>query len=355
MASRTSSPLTKGDLGLALLVVAISILLWALRGVAILVAFALLLAYMLDPFVSALERVPLPRRRNVPRALAALLVIVAVVGFIGWLAAIATPLLASQVAGFLERVPDLIEMLVADLRARAASYGWSEGFEGALESVRTNARTFVPQVAQLALRWVGGAFARLDQVLGFAVLPVLTFYLLADREGVRESLLRFLPEDVRATLIASGQSLDRALHSYVRGQALVCLIMGTATGTMLAIAGFPNALFLGVLAGLGEVLPFLGAALTYAAIVLSGLSGNLWLVVIGVALYTLNNWLLGTFVTPRVMERYLKLHPFAVIVSVLAGAQLMGAAGAILALPAVAVIQALVEDMTARRRRSPPE
>ena len=86
------------------------------------------------------------------------------------------------------------------------------------------------------------------------------------------------------------------------------------------------------------------------AILLSGFSLDLWHGVAGGAIYTMNNWLLGTFITPRVMERYLQIHPFTVIVSVLAGGHLLGPPGAILALPVAAVTQALVEHRGRRER-----
>ena len=307
-------------------------MLWALRRVATLVAFALLLAYMLDPIVSQLEQLPFPGGRRLPRAVSAFLVIGVGAALIGWLAVIAAPLLVAQLGGFLERLPQLIETQISHLRVRAALSG-SIGLSQLAEELQTNVRAVLPQVAGFLFHWVGGVFSRVDQILGFAVLPVLTFYLLADRERVRESMLRFLPGRARESLLAAGPAIHRALQSYVRGQVLVCVTMGVATGSMLATAG------------IREIVPFLGAFVASLAIGLSGLSLDPWHGLLGLGLYTLNNWLLGAFVTPRVMERYLELHPFAVIVSVLCGAQLLGPPGAILALPVAAVTQALIEDL----------
>ena len=335
----------RDDLVLALLVVAGVFLLWAVRDVAMLVAFALIIACVLDPVVGALQRIPLPGSRRLPRTLCSLLVVVVVMTLIGWLAVIATPLLAAQLGTFLQRLPDLVEMQIDQLRTQAIRSGWGAGFDQVIESLRANARTFLPQLAGFVVSWIGRVFSRFDQLLGLAVLPILTFYLLADRERVRSGLLRFLPRRAQEGLVARGPAVNRALQSYVRGQAVVCLTMGAGTWAMLAIAGVPNALFLGVLAGLGEIVPFLGALVTSLAILLSGLSLDLGHGLIGLALYTLNNWLLGSFVTPRVMERYLEMHPFTVIVAVLAGAQLLGPAGAILALPIAAVVQAIQEDL----------
>jgi predicted PurR-regulated permease PerM len=333
----------------ALLGAVLLILLWALRGVAILVAFAFLLAYVLDPAVSAVQRVPLPKGRHVSRRLAAFFVIAVLMTTLVWLAVIAAPVLAAQFAAFWERLPEMVDSVVAYARAQAAGTAWSLDLEHAIEAIRVQATESLPAVAGAALKFVGGVFSRVDQVLGLAVLPVLSYYLLADRERVRDSMLRFLPEGFRSELLAAGPAVHRALQSYVRGQALVCLTMGVATGAILAMVGVPNALLLGVLAGFAEILPLLGALLASVAIGLSGFSQGFWFGVVGLGVYVVNNWLLGTFITPRVMERYLEMHPFAVIVSVLAGAQLLGPAGAILALPVAAVAQAVIQDVGARR------
>ena len=87
------------------------------------------------------------------------------------------------------------------------------------------------------------------------------------------------------------------------------------------------------------------------AIVLSGFAISPAHAALGLAIYTANNWLLGMFITPRLMSRYLKLHPFVVIVSVLAGVKLLGPPGAILALPGAAVMQALIEQQGRAARR----
>ena len=335
---------------LALGVGALLIFLWAIRSVVILVAFALLLAYVLDPAVSLLERIPVGRKRRLPRPLGVFLVLAALGGTAGWVAVISAPLLMNEFTGFLGRLPGLMESFIAYVRARVADSGPNSQLDHALRSIQMNSMSILPQLAGAALKWVGALFSRAEQILGLAVLPILVFYLLADGERVRDSMVRLLPEHTRENLISAGPAIDRALKSYVRGQGLVCLAQGVGTGAMLAIAGVPNALFLGVLAGFGEVLPLVGALIATIAILLSGFGLDWWHGVTGVAIYTINNWLLGTFITPRVMERYLEIHPFAVIVSVLAGGHLLGPPGAILALPVAAVTLALVEDRGRREQ-----
>jgi predicted PurR-regulated permease PerM len=121
--------------------------------------------------------------------------------------------------------------------------------------------------------------------------------------------------------------------------------MGTVVGAALALMHHPAALLLGVLVGVSEVIPFLGPVVAAIAILLAGATVSLLQGILGVGAYALLNWIVGTFVTPRVMSRYLKMHPFVVTVSVLAGARLLGPAGALLALPCAAVIQTVMAEI----------
>jgi predicted PurR-regulated permease PerM len=168
---------------------------------------------------------------------------------------------------------------------------------------------------------------------------------LADSEGVQRSALRFVPQDAGLEIIRLGGAVDRALRSYVRGQAIVCVVTGASVALGLTLLHHPAALLLGLVAGAAEVIPYLGFLITAIAITLAGSSVNALQAALGLMLYVGINWTIGTFVTPRVMGRYLKMHPFVVTVSVLAGALLMGPAGALLALPGAAVLQAVIGEL----------
>ncbi len=126
--------------------------------------------------------------------------------------------------------------------------------------------------------------------------------------------------------------------------------MAVVVGVALALIGLPYALLLAVIVGVAEVLPIIGAVVASVAIALAGLSVSVTLGILGVVAYVVINWAVGAFVTPRLMGRLLKMHPFVVTVSVLAGATLLGGAGAMLALPGAAAAQALVEEFQPGRK-----
>jgi predicted PurR-regulated permease PerM len=337
------SPASRAALLVIGAVVAVAMV-WMLRSILMLVAFSTLLASALDPLVGALARVPLPRGARVPRAAAAALMMLALVSVLVAALVVLIPALLSEAGSFVSGLPANLERLRAQLHGAAAN----GGFAAAVAPLTTQLEAAIPEIQSGVLGWLGRLFGNVLQLAGLAVVPVLAFYLLAEREAVRASLLRFVPVEAHPRLEAAERAIDRAVASYVRGQAVVCVVSGAAMTVVLLLLGIPHALLLGLLVALGEILPFLGFWIAASTIALVGLGVSGPTAALALAGYAISNNLIGLLVTPRVMGRHLKMHPFAVTVSVLAGAELLGPAGVLLALPAAAIVQALVQEFGPR-------
>ena len=317
-------------------------LIWALRDVVILIAYAVLLAYALLPAVLAVQRIPLPGR-TMSRKLASVMIMAGLALGAFWITAVAIPRLTAEAVRFAAAVPRVASSLLEMLRSEAAQ--WGLGVDSALDTIRSNAGDWLQRIAAALTNLAGGVFGGMGRVLTFAVVPLLAFYLLADGNAIEASALRFFPHEPRSDFMRLRGAVDRALRSYVRGQAIVCLVMGLAVGIGLGLIKHPAAMVLAVLVGAAEIIPYVGFTIAAVAIALAGWTASPLQALLGVVLYMVVNWAVGTFVTPRVMGRYLEMHPFLVTVSVIAGAQLIGPAGALLALPAAATLQAVVSEL----------
>jgi predicted PurR-regulated permease PerM len=324
---------------------------WLLRDVLVLIGVSVVLAYALDPPVSLLEKLPLGRGRRLPRSAASAAVVLLLVLLAGWTLALVVPRLLSELAHFLERLPALASNLLETIQREAAYRGLSGTVDPLIEDLRVNSADRLTGLGGAMTGMFGKLFGGLGSALAFLLVPVLALYLLAERDDVRNSLMRFIPDSEHDRLLRGEDALDRALKSYVRGQAAVCAVMGTTVGIALAAIGLPYALLLAVVVGVVEVLPIIGAVVASIAIALAGLSISVTMAMFGVVSYLAINWAVGAFITPRLMGHHLKIHPFIVTVSVLAGATLLGGAGAMLALPGAAAAQALVEEFRPSRVR----
>jgi predicted PurR-regulated permease PerM len=315
---------------------------WVLRDLAVLVGYSVLLAYALLPAITAVERIPLPQGRRVPRGIVAGIVMLSVMAILVSAIVLAIPRLGVELAHLAASTPEVFAKIVQDLRSFGVERELSPWLDPALASLQAEAPRFLQDLGGTVAH---GAAGVLGQVLIFALLPLLSFYLLAESDAVFLSVMRLAPEEARPEITRLGSAVGRTLQQYVRGQAIVCLVTAVAVGAGLAIAQHPAALVLALLAGVAELLPYLGFSLTALAIGLAGWSVSPFEAWFGVGIYVVLNWTIGTFIAPRVLGRQLRMHPFVVTVSVLAGAQVLGPAGALLALPVVAGLQAIIGEL----------
>ena len=193
--------------------------------------------------------------------------------------------------------------------------------------------------------------------IGAAVL-VLAFYWTLDRDRLVRSLLLFVPMQHRDPARLLFEAAEAKVGAYIRGVGLLCLIVGLlATGAYWLI-GLPNALLLGLLAGLLELVPVIGptlGALPALAVALTGQPSQVIWVLVAVAVIQL---LENTFLAPRVMGHTVGVNPVVTLLSLAAFGTLFGLPGALMAIPIAAVIQLLLDQFVlgpaATDRPTPP-
>ncbi len=320
-------------------------LLWQLHEVLLVVGFSALLAFALDPVVTLIERIRTPLG-NVRRGLAAAVVVLAIVALGIWALLLVLPRLTQELSRFVAGAPASLEHLLAAVRAFAESRGAGAWLGPLGGNEPMSAAELMRQAGGALLSGMARSFGSIGHIVGLALIPMLAFWLLAEREAVERSALEFVPEDVRPRVQQVLIAIDRALRSYVRGQSIVCGLMGLLVGIALAFLHVPVPALLGTLVAVAEVVPILGFWTASVAIVLAGWAASPEQALWGWLAYVVVNQGVSLLVTPRVMGRHMKLHPFVVIVSILSGGALLGAAGAVLALPLAAAIQSVVSEFT---------
>lgn len=329
------------------LLLAVAAALWMLRDVLLLVGYAALLAFALDPLVAALERVRTPRG-SLPRGVAAAVVMLALVAVGASVIGTLVPQLARELSRFVEGAPASVDRLLDAARAWATARGLGDALGPLGGDSPMGAAELLRRSGGALLHALGVATGSLGHLVGLLLVPILAFYLLAEREAVEKSALGFVPAELRPRVGQVIGAVDRSLRSYVHGQALICLSIGLLTGVALAVLGFPVAVLLGTVVAIAEVVPILGFWTASVAIVLAGWGVRPELALYGWLAYLAVNQAIGLLVTPRLMGRRMQLHPFVVMVSILAGGALLGPAGAVLALPLAAALQSVISEFARR-------
>lgn len=320
------------------LLLALVFALYFLRNVLVPFVAGMAVAYLLDPVVDRLERLRLSR------GLATLVVLAGFFVMSLGLVLLLVPLVQSQVERFATVVPSYLE--AARLRLEPLLQNVLSGFD------RDAALEKIPALTGDVLRWIGGVAAQmlsggaaLANLLSLLLItPIVSFYLLRDWDRIVAAVDFWLPRAQAATIREQVAAVDRTLAAFVRGQGLVCLILGVFYAVGLTVVGLDFGLVIGLFSGLISFVPFVGALI--GGLLSIGLAlaqfDNWQPVAIVAAVYLVGQLLEGNFLTPNLVGDAVGLHPVWVIFGLMAGGSLFGFVGVLLAVPATAVIGVLV-------------
>ena len=300
------------------------------------VAFAL--AYLLDPATDRLESLKISRTFSVLILMAGGFLVVFGVGFLLF------PMLKIQAEHLVYNLPNYIVVLEKWGQPLLGMSGDSEKIQGILnkEFLKIGELPLKAVSSLTSFLWssMAGLFNFILLLASIIIVPVAMFYLLRDYDSISEKLLNFIPSRYRRRVLELMREMNEVLAGFVRGQLMVSLIMAGLYSVGLFSCGTPMSLFIGLMAGLANLVPYLGLVLGFLpAAVLTFIQTQDWMLLLGVVgVFTVVQVLESTIITPRVVGDKIGLHPVAIMLAVLLGAEFFGLVGIIIAVPAVAAL-----------------
>ncbi|MBM3650522.1 MAG: AI-2E family transporter [Alphaproteobacteria bacterium] len=328
--------------------------LWLLNDILLPFVVGVAVAYFLDPVVGRLQRLGLSRTLATTSV-----TIVAALVAIGAVMAVLPPLF-SQIQSLVENAPDYtvkaamrIQPLVEPLRDRL----------GLPELSLQELQSEVAQRAGQALSLVGSVAGQVAQrgialfnLLGLLFLtPVVAFYLLRDWEKVLAAIDGALPLDHADTIRRLAHQSNAAIAGYLRGQALVCISLGSIYAIGLSLVGLQFGLIIGLIAGAISFIPFVGTfvgAVMALGMALAQFPPD-WMGVAKVAaVFLFGQMMEGNVLSPKLVGDRVGLHPVWIMFALLAGGSLLGFVGILIAVPVAAVVGVLVRHLLDRYRDS---
>jgi predicted PurR-regulated permease PerM len=326
---------------LILIVAAALWVLYTLESVLLLLVFALFFAYLIAPLVE-LVRGPFVARGNgrmMPRTLAIGIVYVVLFGSIAVASSVLLPRLGAQVSAFAKDAPTY----ASHLRDRVERWKYLANVDQFPPSVRDGLNTAAGRGLENVEKFATGAVVAVIGVVAYLptliLIPIIGFFLLKDADQFRQSALRALPMgEWRGRGAYFFQDVNATLAAYIRAQLLACLLIATICTVGFTIIGVPYALVLGLFAGVLEFIPLVGPLIVaVTAVILASFQSGVQALSVLIFLAVLR--IIHDYgVYPRLIGHGIHLHPLAVIVAILCGAELGGIAGIFLAIPAVAVL-----------------
>jgi predicted PurR-regulated permease PerM len=280
-------------------------------------------------------------KNGVNKTLSVLLTYVLAISFFALLLFSILPPLIEETRQFVNRLPTLIDTFLVNVDTTNVPGVSSENFANALSSRLDEALSNV-------LRLILNAFS---VFLSFITVAVFTFYLLLERDRIKQNLFVLLPNISKQKANTLAHKIEVKLGAWVRGEIFLMFIIGLTTYIGLTILGIEYALPLAVIAGLFELVPTVGPIISSIPAILLALVQSPVLAIAVAALYLLIQQAENNIIVPKVMEKAVGVLPLVTILSLLIGGTLFGVIGAVIAVPTVAMLQVIIEELVTVRKR----
>ena len=330
------------------------VLLWLLNDILLPFVVGMVVAYFLDPLVTRLQRLGMSRTWATT-----IVTICAALIAVGVAMAILPPLFG-QVQSLILSVPDYavkaatrIQPLIEPLRERLGLPPLS--LQELQNELTQRAGQVLAVAGTIATKVAQGGLALFNLLTLLFLTPVVTFYLLRDWERVLASVDSALPLDHADTIRRLANEANQAIAGYLRGQALVCIALGTIYAVGLSLVGLKFGLVIGFIAGAISFIPFVGTlvgAVMAIGMALAQFPPD-WIGVAKVAaVFVIGQMLEGNVLSPKLVGDRVGLHPVWIMFALMAGGVLFGFVGVLIAVPVAAVIGVIVRHLIRRYRES---
>ena len=303
------------------------------------IAFAL--AYLLDPVTDRLESL------KISRTFAVLVLMAGVFSLVTGIGLLIFPLLKLQAEHLVSNLPNYIAIMQEWMHPLLGVVGEPEKIQEILNrellKIGELPLKVISSITSILWGSVAGLFSFILFLANLVIIPVVMFYLLRDYDLINKKMLSFVPARTREQVLSLIKEIDGVLADFVRGQLMVGLIMAGLYSIGLFFCGTPMSLFIGLLAGLASLVPYLGLVFGFVpAAILTFMQTQDWVLVFGVAgVFAVVQGLEGMIITPRIVGEKIGLHPVAIILAVLLGAEFFGLVGVIVSVPVAAALNVL--------------
>ncbi len=302
--------------------------------------FAMIISYLLHPLVGRFHK------RGMPRSLAIVILFTAFVSILGFAVQALIPIVLDQLKELREHAPQF-KIFVKQTMDGLVEQPFM------IQSVREgiDAAIFKMEMA-LTKRTqdsVGLLSHGLEYLFILFLIPFLVFYMLKDLDIIEKSALAFVPVKRRKSAIRLLHNIDDTLGKYVRGQLIVCLLIGVLAYIGYLVIGMPYPLLLAIIVAIFNIIPYLGPLLAAAPALFIAATISWKMVLFVLVINLLCQILEGNVIGPNILGKSLHLHPLMIMFALVVGGEIAGILGLILVVPLLAVIRVIYSHFRERR------
>ena len=310
----------------------------------------IILYYLLRPFAKLFVK------WRIPRIWGIFIIYIGVIGFLTLAVVLIYPFLREQFTNLIQEFPAYVIAVVNQITdlintPRFNDYFDKIGFDYA--TVVNDVATDLTQTIKNGVAHFGSTVAsgvtsfitRLTSILlSLVIVPFVLFYLLYEGDKMPQFILRIFPPKMRPGVADILHDMDKQISSYIQGQILVSICIGTMVTIGFLIIDLDYALLLGILAMFTSVVPYLGPAIAITpALIISIVTGGPFMFIKVGIIWTIVQLIEGKFISPQIMGKSLSVHPITIIFVLLTAGSLFGVPGVILGIPGYALLKVLVQ------------
>ena len=307
--------------------------------------------YLLRPLLGLLER------WRIPRIWGILLLYIGAIGILTLLVLLVYPFLRDQFTNLAKEFPEYFMALTQNTvdylnNSRITEYldkmnfNYNEVVNNFTTDMVKTVKDTATNLAQGVASGITGFVSTLTGiVLSLVTVPFILFYLLKDGEKLPNFILKMCPPRMRKEVHEIFHDMDKQISSYIQGQILVSMCIGSMVTIGFLIIGMKYALLLGFLAMITSVVPYLGPVIAITPAVIIALVTSPFMLIKLAIVWTVVQLIEGKFISPQIMGKSLSIHPITIIFVLLTAGSLFGVPGVILGIPGYAIFKVLVTHL----------
>lgn len=308
---------------------------YVIKNVLFILFISVIVVLIMKPAVDWFEK------KKISRVLGALIIYLALIAFFVLVALIVVPPLARESTQLTVSLPRYFDMM-SDKVISFRQVFESNNLTGSLENFINRMNVYLEESS---VNIFSSIVSLLGGVVYLIVILVISFYLVVEKRGVERLIKQIVPPNLQNKSLKIIGKIEIKLSRWFVGQLALGFIIGLMSYIGLSILGVPYALVLAIIAGLFELVPYIGPWLSAIPAILIALTISPALAGAVLVLYFVIQELENYFIVPKVMEKSVDIHPVITIMAMMIGGQLAGLAGVILAVPVAAMVLVAVEEV----------
>ena len=292
------------------------------------------IAYLLYPIVGKLELL------GMNRAVAISFIYIVFFGGIGYGLYLGIPVLIGQMRHFSEHVPELVDYYKSLIRELDASTSrWPDGMKSELMERVDSFEVWIGRFMEKAISSVVGL---VNYAIVLAVIPFISFYFLKDLELVKKAAWYMTPKKWRNNAQVFLSAVNVSLGGYIRGQLLVCFILGIISSLLFWLIGLDYPIMLGLIIAFTNIIPYFGAVIGAVPVLAIALMSSIKQAAFALGIVMLLQFLEGNVLSPYIVGKSINIHPLFIIAALIIGGEAGGIWGMLLAVPLLAVLKVAI-------------